>query len=49
MSGDESWFPVYDPLSHRQSLEWMPYGGWHTQIPGHERATIKVMIAFFDC
>ena len=50
ITGDESWFHVYDPDSRRQSLQWTRHGAPRHRIPRRERSTIKVMmIVFFDC
>ncbi len=50
ITGDESWFHVYDPQSHRQSLQWCASGDTRPRIPRRERSIIKVMmVVFFDC
>ncbi len=50
ITGDESWFHVYDPDSHCQSLQWTRHGALRHRMPRRERSTIKVMmIVFFDC
>ncbi len=50
ITGDESWFHIYDPHSIRQSLQWMHHGAAQHQIRHRERLMSKViMVTFFNC
>ena len=49
VAGDESWIFEFDPLTKRQSLEWMSASSPRPKMSRVFKSTIKVMlVAFFD-